>query len=238
MASANKRRDMDLMKLMMSDYEVEVNEESRHEFAVKFHGPKDTPYEGGVWQVRVCLPKQYPFKSPSIGFLNRMFHPNVEERSGAVCLDVINQTWSPMFDLINVFDVFLPQLLRYPNPSDPLNGEAAALLLREPDRYNRRVKEYVAKYASSGSTKKAPAAKPTPSVSSERVAVGAPAAASSAALDSRRDRSISSGSSSSDGGSSIEQDDEDSDDSGCESDDNDDDDDMSTCSGISELSDV
>lgn len=43
-------------------------------------------------------------------------------------------------DLINVFEVFLPQLLLYPNPTDPLNGEAAALLMREPAKYNTRVK--------------------------------------------------------------------------------------------------
>lgn len=61
-------------------------------------------------------------------------------RSGSVCLDVINQTWSPMFDMINIFEVFLPQLLRYPNPADPLNGEAAALLMREPKSYDAKVK--------------------------------------------------------------------------------------------------
>ena len=61
-------------------------------------------------------------------------------RSGSVCLDVINQTWSPMFDMINIFEVFLPQLLRYPNPTDPLNGEAAALLMREPKSYEIKVK--------------------------------------------------------------------------------------------------
>lgn len=59
-------------------------------------------------------------------------------------MDVINQTWSPMFDMINIFEVFLPQLLRYPNPTDPLNGEAAALLMREPRSYDARVKgEYL-----------------------------------------------------------------------------------------------
>lgn len=45
-----------------------------------------------------------------------------------------------MYDMINIFEVFLPQLLRYPNPSDPLNGEAAAMLMREPKSYEAKVK--------------------------------------------------------------------------------------------------
>jgi hypothetical protein len=42
--------------------------------------------------------------------------------------------------MINIFEVFLPQLLRYPNPNDPLNGEAAALLMRHPKEYDAKVK--------------------------------------------------------------------------------------------------
>lgn len=147
MSSPSKRREMDVMKLLMSDYKVEMVNDCMSELYVFFAGPKDSPYEGGVWKVHVELPEAYPYKSPSVGFVNRIFHPNVDEMAGSVCLDVINQTWSPMFDLINVFEVFLPQLLLYPNPTDPLNGEAAALLMREPEAYNKKVKEYVEKYA-------------------------------------------------------------------------------------------
>jgi len=87
-----------MMKLMMSDYEVLIPDEScMHDFFVKFDGPAETPYENGSWKIHVTLPADYPFKSPSIGFKNRMFHPNVDDISGSVCLDVINQTWSPMF---------------------------------------------------------------------------------------------------------------------------------------------
>ncbi|KAD3641058.1 hypothetical protein E3N88_30281 [Mikania micrantha] len=136
--------------LMMSDYVVEPINDGINELNVEFHGPKESLYEGGVWKIRVELPDAYPYKSPSIGFLNRIFHPNVDELSGSVCLDVINQTWSPMFDLLNVFEVFLPQLLLYPNPSDPLNGDAASLMLKDKDQYEKKVKEYCEVYAKKG----------------------------------------------------------------------------------------
>lgn len=48
-------------------------------------------------------------------------------------------------DLVNVFDVFLPQLLLYPNPSDPLNGEAAALMMRDKIAYEQRVKGWLSR---------------------------------------------------------------------------------------------
>jgi len=50
-------------------------------------------------------------------------------------------------DLLSVFTQFLPQLLRYPNPSDPLNGEAAQLLLSQPAVYAQRVAAAVDEFA-------------------------------------------------------------------------------------------
>ncbi|AOA63454.1 Ubiquitin-conjugating enzyme subunit [Komagataella phaffii CBS 7435] len=148
MSSPKRRIESDVMKLLMSDYEVNLVNDNMQEFYVTFHGPKESPYEGGVWKIHVELPDQYPYKSPSIGFQNKIFHPNIDEVSGSVCLDVINQTWSPMFDIFNIFETFLPQLLHYPNASDPLNGDASALYLKSEKTYTEKVKEYVKKYAS------------------------------------------------------------------------------------------
>ncbi|CAF1045357.1 unnamed protein product [Rotaria sp. Silwood1] len=145
--SPGKRRiDTDVIKLLESKHQVTLMS-GLNEFMVKFAGPRETPYEGGIWNIRVDLPDKYPFKSPSIGFMNRIFHPNIDELSGTVCLDVINQTWTPMYDLTNIFESFLPQLLAYPNPVDPLNGDAAALFLHKPEDYKKKVREYVQRFA-------------------------------------------------------------------------------------------
>jgi ubiquitin-conjugating enzyme E2 H len=152
-AVSMKRKERDVMKLLMSNYKVTQDKDNCMDFIVEFVGPKNTLYEGGQWTIHVVLPDQYPYKSPSIGFLNKIYHPNVDEQSGTVCLDVINQAWSPMFDLVNVFDVFLPQLLGYPNPTDPLNPEAAAILMKDEKRYEAKVRDYVAKYAQSDKEK-------------------------------------------------------------------------------------
>ena len=54
---------------------------------------------------------------------------------------------SKFVDLSNIFESFLPQLLTYPNPIDPLNGDAAAMYLHKPDDYKKKVQDYVKKYA-------------------------------------------------------------------------------------------
>jgi hypothetical protein len=55
-----------------------------------------------------------------------------------------------MYDLINIFEIFLPQLLLYPNPTDPLNPEAAQMQLKYEEKYHEKIKDYIAKYAQLG----------------------------------------------------------------------------------------
>lgn len=50
-----------------------------------------------------------------------------------------NEFFISFSDLSNIFESFLPQLLTYPNPIDPLNGDAAAMYLHKPDEYKKKV---------------------------------------------------------------------------------------------------
>jgi ubiquitin-conjugating enzyme E2 H len=134
------------MALIRAGFDVKMGHSSQ-EVLVLFEGPANSPYSGGMWRVRVYLPQEYPFKSPSISFVNPMYHPNVEMASGSVCLNVINQTWTPLYELRNVFQIFLPQLLLEPNPYDPLNTEAALLMLQDSRKYEATVKRYVDRFA-------------------------------------------------------------------------------------------
>ncbi|KAI8425831.1 hypothetical protein MSG28_011598 [Choristoneura fumiferana] len=55
--------------------------------------------------------------------------------------------FGPPGNLSNIFESFLPQLLTYPNPIDPLNGDAAAMYLHKPEEYKKKVSDYVRRFA-------------------------------------------------------------------------------------------
>ena len=142
-----KRKQHDLNILIESKYKVNTENTDKNIFYVRLDGPSDSLYKGGLWDIIIELPLEYPYKSPSIGFVNKIYHPNVDFASGTICLDVINETWSPMYSLFNIIDVFLPQLLTYPNPSDPLNIKASEEMLNNISLFEENIKINIEKYA-------------------------------------------------------------------------------------------
>eukprot|EP00049_Salpingoeca_infusionum_P004067 m.74543 g.74543 ORF g.74543 m.74543 type:complete len:151 (+) comp12400_c0_seq1:142-594(+) len=109
-------------------------------------GPKDSPYEGGVFTLDIKFPPDYPFKPPTVKFLTKVFHPNVNE-SGGICLDILKSKWAPSLTTHKVL-LSISSLLTDPNPDSPLNGDAARLLKQDKAQYDQKVASYVAKYAS------------------------------------------------------------------------------------------
>ncbi len=49
-------------------------------------GPEGTPYEGGVFDVDILIPREYPFEPPKMKFITRIWHPNISSQTGAICL--------------------------------------------------------------------------------------------------------------------------------------------------------
>ena len=94
---------------------------------------RTAPFETGCWKIHVELPPQYPYKSPSIGFMNRIFHPNIDEMSGSVCLDVINQTWSPMYGELCSHRHFCNRLLVAPTLTSALQNSSTSLKSSSPN---------------------------------------------------------------------------------------------------------
>jgi ubiquitin-conjugating enzyme E2 H len=141
MAAWQKRILKDLADLESNGFAVLREDDRIDMFQVKLAGPKDTPYERGFWFVRFTIPQEYPFKSPSVGFVQNIVHPNVDFASGSICLDVLNTKWSPCFTLRHVMESVLPYLLTYPNPDDPLNREAAYMMKHDPSGYDAFVKK-------------------------------------------------------------------------------------------------
>ena len=105
---------------------------------VKVQGPPESSFEGGNFTLLVTFPPDYPFKPPKVKFETRIFHPNINQ-SGDICLDTLASQWAPSFSMAQVM-LSIIQLLSHPNPSDPINLEAARMLQQDPESYDRRVR--------------------------------------------------------------------------------------------------
>jgi ubiquitin-conjugating enzyme (huntingtin interacting protein 2) len=64
-----------------------------------FSGPKDTCYEGGEFVIDIVIPEEYPFAPPKMKFLTPIYHPNVSSQTGAICLDILKDAWTPVLTL-------------------------------------------------------------------------------------------------------------------------------------------
>lgn len=107
-----------------SQIRIELVGDSPFHLKGSFPGPEGTPYEGGDFDVDIVIPESYPFQPVKMKFLTKIYHPNVSSASGAICLDILKDAWSPVLTLKSTM-ISLQSLLCSPEPNDPQDAEVA-----------------------------------------------------------------------------------------------------------------
>ncbi|CAG9332849.1 unnamed protein product [Blepharisma stoltei] len=59
-----------------------------------FIGPKQSPYENGMFFLDVKFPSDYPFKPPKVSFITKIYHPCINSK-GRIAIDILEDQWSP-----------------------------------------------------------------------------------------------------------------------------------------------
>jgi len=108
-------------------------------------GPRDSPYEGGVFIMNVKFPADYPFKPPKVTFDTKIYHPNINS-GGGICLDILKDAWSPALTISKVL-LSICSLLCDPNPDDPLVPDIARIYKTDIDKYNRMAQLWTIQFA-------------------------------------------------------------------------------------------
>jgi ubiquitin-conjugating enzyme E2 D/E len=108
-------------------------------------GPADSPYAGGIFNLEIHFPSDYPFKPPKVVFKTKIYHPNVSAQ-GAICLDILKDQWSPALTIGKVL-LSISSLLTDANPNDPLMPDIAEQFIRDRVSFDNTAREWTRVYA-------------------------------------------------------------------------------------------
>lgn len=137
----------DVRKDSLSGVTLEMAEDSDlSHLKGTFLGPPGTPYEGGLFEVDIKIPDEYPFKPPIMKFDTRVYHPNISSQTGAICLDILKDAWTPILTLKSSL-ISLQSLLQSPEPTDPQDAQVAKLYLTDPKKFAETAANWTKIYA-------------------------------------------------------------------------------------------
>lgn len=60
----------------------------------ELEGPTGTPFESGIFRLKLVIPSDFPQTPPKGYFVTKIFHPNVSS-AGEICVNVLKKDWSP-----------------------------------------------------------------------------------------------------------------------------------------------
>lgn len=109
-------------------------------------GPQGSPYAGGLFSLQLLFPSDFPFAPPKVHFIGKVYHPNVSQADGSICLDVLRNGWNPALNVRTLLNA-ISELLAHPNPEDALEIDLANQLETNPELFNTTAREWTQKYA-------------------------------------------------------------------------------------------
>mmetsp|Transcript_37887 Transcript_37887/g.95226 ORF Transcript_37887/g.95226 Transcript_37887/m.95226 type:complete len:210 (+) Transcript_37887:124-753(+) len=127
-----------LLRSPLEDVKLIPCEEDLSTVQAFIYGPKDTPYENGVFKVKLKLGSDFPSVPPKAHFLTKIFHPNVA-KNGEICVNTLKRDWKEDLGLRHIL-LTIKCLLIEPNPESALNEEAGKLLLEDYESYAKHAK--------------------------------------------------------------------------------------------------
>jgi ubiquitin-conjugating enzyme (huntingtin interacting protein 2) len=144
----------DVKKDQQASITLEMADSELNHLTGTFIGPPDTPYAGGKFIVDIKIPNEYPFKPPIMKFDTKVYHPNISSVTGAICLDILKDAWTPILTLKSSL-ISLQSLFQSPEPNDPQDAEVAKHFLSDRESFNKTAKYWTQIYAGDNSGKDA-----------------------------------------------------------------------------------
>ena len=140
------RQQQELLKKSPEYITPIINPEDPLDIQCDLEGPKATPYEYGIFRVKLIISNDFPTQAPKGLFITKIFHPNISEK-GEICVNTLKKDWNPsQWNLYNLFEV-IKCLLIIPFPQSALNEEAGKLFMENYDEYFKIAKMYTNIYA-------------------------------------------------------------------------------------------
>uniref|UniRef100_A0ACD5YHX5 Uncharacterized protein n=1 Tax=Avena sativa TaxID=4498 RepID=A0ACD5YHX5_AVESA len=124
---------------------VIVNDDDFTSISADIEGPGGTPYENGIFRMKLVLSCDFPQSPPKGFFVTKIFHPNISSR-GEICVNTLKKDWNPTHGLRHVLLV-VRCLLIEPFPESALNEQAGKMLLENYEDYARHARLYTSIHA-------------------------------------------------------------------------------------------
>ncbi len=70
-------------------------------WSATIRAPIGSVYEGYEFELQLSIGDEYPVKPLTARFETKIFHPNVDYRSGEVCIDILKKEWSPAWGVLS-----------------------------------------------------------------------------------------------------------------------------------------